>query len=105
MKINDINKELTIEEKIDLISTDKGKDLVELIKKVEKTSEKTKEKDPNNNKYYSSYVVEGVEIILAIFSIIKGPKIDIDVISKFLKNKFNYNLPVFIEYGSQFLSL
>ena len=98
LKINDNTKELSIEEKIDLISTDKGKDLVELIKKVEKTSENQKEKnDPNNNKYYSSYVVEGVEIILAIFSIIKGPKIDIQVISNFLKNKFNYNLPVFIE--------
>ena len=42
-------------------------------------------------------MVEGVEIILAIFSIIKGPKIDIEVISNFLKNKFSYNLPVFIE--------
>ena len=95
LKINDDNKkELTIEQKIDLISTDKGKDLVELIKKVEKTSENKQEK---NEKYYSSYVVEGVEIILAILSIIKGPKIDINVISNFLKNKFNYNLPVFIE--------
>ena len=98
LKINDNNNELSIEEKIDLISTDKGKDLVELIKKVEKTSENKKEKNaPNNNKYYSSYVVEGVEIILAILSIIKGPKIDIGVISNFLKSKFNYNLPVFIE--------
>ena len=98
LKINDDNKESSIEEKIDLISTDKGQDLVELIKKIEKTSENQKEKnDPNNNKYYSSYVVEGVEIILAIFSIIKGPKIDIQVISNFLKNKFNYNLTVFIE--------
>ena len=95
LKINDNNKkELSIEEKIDLISTDKGKDLVELIKKVEKTSENKQEK---NEKYYSSYVVEGVEIILAILSIIKGPNIDINVISNFLKNKFNYNLPVFIE--------
>ena len=42
-------------------------------------------------------MVQGVEIILAIFSIIKGPKIDIEVISNFLKNKFSYNLPVFIE--------
>ena len=99
LKINDSNKkELSIEEKIDLISTDKGKDLVELIKKVEKTSENKIEKnEQNNNKYYSSYVVEGVEIILAILSIIKGPKIDIGVISNFLKTKFNYNLPVFIE--------
>ena len=95
---DDGKKELSIEEKIDLISTDKGKDLVELIKKIEKTSEnKSEENNKNNNKYYSSYLVEGVEIILAILSIIKGPKIDISVISNFLKNKFKYDIPVFIE--------
>ncbi len=98
LKIHENDKEYSIEEKIDLISTDKGKDLVELIKKVEKTSENKGEKsDPNNHQYYSSYVVEGVEIILAILSIIKGPNIDIGIISNFLKNKFNYSLPVFIE--------
>ena len=43
LKINDNNKELSIEEKIDLISTDKGKDLVELIKK-QKRLQKTKKK-------------------------------------------------------------
>ena len=95
IKINGDGNDDNIEKKIDLISTDKGKDLVDLIKKVEKTSE-NKNNNEINNKYCSSYVVEGVEIILAILSIIKGPKIDISIISKYLNDKFNYNLPIFI---------
>jgi hypothetical protein len=95
LKLNGNNNEIDIEKKIDLISTDKGKDLVELIEKVEKTSE-NKNDNEVNYKYCSSYVVEGVEIILAILSIIKGPSIDIEVISKYLKEKYNYTLPIFI---------
>ena len=96
LKINGNNiEDDNIEKKIDLISTDKGKDLVDLIKKVEKTSE-NKNDNEVNYKYCSSYVVEGVEIILAILSILKGPKIDIEVISNYLKEKYNYILPIFI---------
>ena len=95
LKINGGGNDDNIEKKIDLISTDKGKDLVDLIKKIEKTVE-NKNNNEVNNKYCSSYVVEGVEIILAILSIIKGPKIDIGIISNYLKDKFNYILPIFI---------
>ena len=95
LKLNGNVENDIIEDKIDLISTDKGKDLVELIKKVEKTSE-NKVDNKVNYKYFSSYVVEGVEIILAILSIIKGKNIDINTISKYLKEKFDYSLPNFI---------
>lgn len=83
---------LSLYEKMGLIGIDEFT-LIELIKHIDRfnTMISTESKDKN---FSSSYVVDGVEIILSILSIIKESYQNLDF---YFRESFDYSLPIWIE--------
>ena len=83
---------LTLYEKMAIIGIDEFM-LIELIKHIDRfnTNNNTDKKDKN---FSSSYVVDGVEIILSILSVIKESFHNLDI---YFKENFDYSLPIWIE--------
>ena len=91
IKENELNyNKMQIGEKFEFLGI-KEENLISLIQKVNTFSSSQGEDDM---KLSSAYVVEGVEIILSILSIIGE---SYSVLESYLKDKFKYELPIWIE--------
>ena len=81
-------KEYTISKKFNMLGIDEFA-LMRLIDLITKFNEEQKDKN-----FSSAYVVEGVEIILSILAVIKEP---FNILDKYLRETFDYTLPVRME--------
>lgn len=91
IKENELNyNKMQIGEKFEFLGI-KEENLISLIQKVNTFSSSQGEDDM---KLSSAYVVEGVEIILSILSVIGE---SYSVLESYLKDKFKYELPIWIE--------
>jgi len=81
-------KQFSISKKFSILGIDEFT-LMRLIDIISKFNEEQKDKN-----FSSAYIVEGVEIILSILAVIKEP---FNILDKYLRETFNYILPVRIE--------